>query len=69
MTSKPTKRPTHTAYLVDGEGKEASWLEIGALWTHDDGQGFTLTLKAMPLDGRVVIRQRKPKDSKEGVAQ
>ena len=69
MTDKTTKRPTHTAYMVDGEGKDATWTELGALWAHEDGQGFNLTLKALPISGRVVIRQRKAKDTQEGVAQ
>ena len=30
----PTKnRPTHADYMVEGEGKDAVWTEIGALWT------------------------------------
>lgn len=71
MTTKTTKRPTHTAYMVEGEGKEASWTEVGALWTHEDGEGFNLILRALPVSGRIVIRQRKAKDNdtKEGVAQ
>lgn len=69
MTNKITKRPTHTAFMVEGEGKEATWTEIGALWAHEDGQGFNLSLKALPLSGRIVIRQRKAQDTKEGVAQ
>jgi hypothetical protein len=69
MTQTNSKRPTHSAFLVEGEGKDATWLEIGALWAHEDGQGFNLTLKALPVTGRIVIRQRKPKDTKEGVAQ
>ena len=69
MTDKTTKRPTHTAYMVDGEGKDTTWTELGALWAHEDGQGFNLTLKALPISGRVVIRQRKAKDTQEGVAQ
>lgn len=69
MTDKTTKRPTHTAFMVDGEGKDANWTEIGALWTHEDDQGFNLALKALPVSGRIVIRQRKSKDTNEGVAQ
>ena len=68
MTDKTTKRPTHTAFMVDGEGKDATWTDIGALWAHEDGQGFNLTLKALPISGRIVIRQRKTQDTKEGVA-
>ena len=61
----PSKKPSHTAYVVDGEGDSATWTEIGALWPHEDGKGFNLNLKALPLGGRVVIRQRKARDTKE----
>jgi hypothetical protein len=54
-----TKRPTHTAYAVDGEGDKATWTELGALWPHEDGKGFNLALRALPIGGRLVIRQRK----------
>ena len=57
------KRPTHTAYAVDGEGDNATWTEIGALWPHEDGKGFNLNLKALPLGSRIVIRERKAKDN------
>ena len=49
--------------MVEGEGKEAHWTEIGVLWSHEDGKGFNLTLKALPVNGRLVIRSRKAKDS------
>lgn len=61
--SKPSKnnRPSHSVYMVDGDGEKAMWTEIGALWAHDDGKGFNLNLRAVPLEGRLVIRERKPK--------
>jgi hypothetical protein len=55
----PSRRPTHTAFVIEGEGDKASWTEIGALWPHEDGNGFNLVLRALPMNGRVVIRQRK----------
>ncbi|MCZ8259317.1 MAG: hypothetical protein O9333_04230 [Beijerinckiaceae bacterium] len=62
MSKKPqSNRPSHSAYLVEGEGENAIWTEIGALWAHEDGKGFNLSLKAIPVDGRIVIRARKPK--------
>lgn len=63
MTTQMKTRPTHIAYMVEGEGDKALWTEIGALWAHEDGQGFNLTLKALPVNGRLVIRKRKAKDS------
>lgn len=62
--TKPTnnKRPTHAAYMVEGEGENAVWTEIGALWAHEDKKGFNLNLKALPFTGRLVIRERKAKE-------
>ena len=63
MTTTQNKRPTHSAYMVEGEGENAIWTEIGALWAHEDGQGFNLSLKAIPVSGRLVIRKRKAKET------
>ena len=60
-TTKPN-RPTHALFMVEGEGDNANWTEIGALWPHADGNGFNLDLKAVPLGGRLVIRTRKAKE-------
>jgi hypothetical protein len=62
-------RPSHHLYVVQGEGDSAIWTEIGALWAHNDGQGFNLDLRALPLTGekvRTVIRARKEKTKAEG---
>lgn len=42
------RRPSHTAYMVDGEGDKATWTEIGAIWAHEDGNVFNVSLKAIP---------------------
>lgn len=60
------KKPTHRAFVVkpftDKDGKEKGrWLEIGSVWTHDDGKGFEVRLEALPTDGRIVIRRDEPK--------
>jgi hypothetical protein len=59
------EKPSYTAYTVrnyekDGE-KQGRWLEIGAAWQNKDGDGFNLTLDAMPVDGRIVLRKPKAK--------
>jgi hypothetical protein len=59
--SVKSNRPSHSVYMVDGEGDNAVWTEIGALWSHDDRKGFNLNLKALPVSGRLVIRERKAK--------
>ncbi len=62
MTTNQNKRPTHSPTWWR-RGENAIWTEIGALWAHEDGQGFNLSLKAIPVSGRIVIRQRKAKDT------
>lgn len=59
MNNQPQQsnaKPTHRLYLVSGRGKTASWREIGAAWPNRDGQGFSLTCEAVPLQGRIVMR-------------
>ena len=58
------KIPTHTAFVVEGEGDSATWTDIGALWAHEDSKGFNLKLKAVPVTGRLVIRQRKEREAR-----
>jgi len=54
-------KPTHEAFVVrnferDGE-QDASWLKVGAAFAHRDGKGFDIVLDAMPVTGRVVVRE------------
>ena len=58
MAAKP-KKPSHEAFVVTGENDNAFWTKIGAVWPHDDGKGFNLDLVALPVSGRLVIRERK----------
>jgi hypothetical protein len=48
--------------MVEGEGESSYWTKIGSAWPHDDGDGFNLTLSAIPVAGRLVIRKRQPKE-------
>jgi hypothetical protein len=61
-----SNRPTHNVFTVtkkDGEEK-GDWFEIGAAWPHQDGKGFNIVFKALPMPGAdVVMRVRKEKDS------
>lgn len=61
-TNKPN-RPSHTLYMVEGDKDDAVWTEIGALWAHAKGDGFNLSLKALPMsrDARLVILPRREK--------
>lgn len=53
------KKPSHEAFVVNGEGESAFWTKIGAVWPHDDGKGFNVELIALPVSGRLVMRERK----------
>ena len=52
-----SKAPSHVAYQVrDREGGKGIWTRIGSAWPHGDGQGFTVQVDAVPLDGRITLR-------------
>ena len=65
--SEKTKRRTpdfHVYMVRDGaEGSKGFWTKIGAAWSHEDGEGFNVTLEAFPTSGQLVIRKPKPKDA------
>jgi len=54
------KKPTLIAYTVKdrGEGKDI-WTRIGAAWPHSSGNGLSIQLDALPLDGRIVLTEPK----------
>ncbi len=48
-------------------GTKSYWREIGAAWAHGDGEGFSLKLDYLPLNGaEIVIRTPKAQESQEG---
>jgi hypothetical protein len=57
MTSntKPNA-PTHRLFVVRGRPTAARWLEIGVAWENRDGEGFSLSLDALPVGGHIVMR-------------
>lgn len=59
MAKKQTtvKKPSHEVFQVFETAKDKSyWTRIGAAWLHEDGEGLSVTLNAMPIDGRIIIR-------------
>lgn len=44
-----------------GEGKKAFWVRIGTCFTNRDGS-FSVLLDALPLDGKLVIREEQERD-------
>ena len=45
--------------FVKREGQDDFWLNIGAAFMHQDGDGFNVVLQALPLNGKIVLRPPK----------
>lgn len=61
-------RPTHRAYYVTGDGDHRRWHELGPLWAHKDGNGFTFVPSVLPAPGEpITIRVIKQPDATEPV--
>jgi hypothetical protein len=60
-------KPTLYAYTVRDRGRNrpSIWTRIGAAWPHEKGNGFTITLDALPFDGRIVLTEPKPEEAQE----
>jgi len=54
MSKQQNNRPTHRAYYVSGEGDNRRWHELGPVWPHKDGEGFTLLAHILPAPGQPV---------------
>jgi hypothetical protein len=69
-----TQQPSYQAYtVIKREGQDDFWLNIGAAFMHQDGDGFNIMLQAFPINGKIVLRPPKseaethetsPKDNK-----
>lgn len=55
--TKPSNKPTFALFSVTGDGEAARWSRIGAAWPHKDGDGFSVKLESIPLNGRIVMRR------------
>ena len=61
MSQTPTK-PSHRVYALQKGAEKSRWTEIGALWPHKDGKGFSMKLSNLPIDGSdISIRVIEPK--------
>ena len=57
-----SKKPSHIAYQVrEGKGDKGYFTRIGAAWPNKDGNGFNIQLEAMPIDGRITLRDASEK--------
>jgi hypothetical protein len=52
----PTYFNVFTVEEFETNGKKGnSWTKIGAAFPHKEGLGFSIELKAFPIDGRLVV--------------
>lgn len=67
--AKETATANHlNAYTVEeydaGDGKKARrWTRIGAAFPHKEGPGLNVELRALPIDGRIVLLPPDPEGS------
>ena len=55
------QQPSYQAYtVVKREGQDDFWLNIGAAFMHQDGDGYNVVLQALPINGKIVLRPPKP---------
>ena len=56
------QQPSYQAYaVVKREGQDDFWLNIGAAFMHQDGDGYNIVLQALPINGKIVLRLPKDK--------
>ncbi len=56
-TKTEARGPALIAYHVSEKGTKKFWTRIGAAWDHKDGEGYSLQLDLVPVDGgRIVLR-------------
>ena len=71
MTTTTGNPATHlNAYTVEeydnGQGKKARrWTRIGVAFPHKEGAGLNVELRALPVDGRIVLLPPDPEGSSE----
>jgi len=70
MAERETAKPTHRVYtVIQREGQDDYWLNIGLAFPHRDGNGFNIVLQALPLDGKIVCREVADDDQAEATPQ
>lgn len=59
-----SQQPSHRAYVVvKRDGADDFWINVGAAFPHQDGNGLNVVLQALPVDGKIVLRV--PQDEAE----
>jgi CHC2-type zinc finger protein len=60
------ERPSHKAFVVEGDGDSAFWHRCGSAWPHKDGKGLNVQIATgLAVSGRLVLREFTDEDVKE----
>jgi hypothetical protein len=63
----PTYLNVFTVEEYENNGKtQKKWTRIGAAFPHKEGLGFSIELKAFPVDGRLVVLPPDTDDNRNG---
>lgn len=64
-------KPSHKVFVVEdreeaesGDDDKAWWTRVGSAWPHADGRGLNVVLSALPVGGRLVLREYTDEDAK-----
>ena len=58
FSEKSSQKPAYIAYSVEqGKDDKSHWQRIGAAW-ETKGEGLSLKLNSIPLDGKIALRSR-----------
>ncbi len=70
MTTETTNdQPSHYVYAVrKGNGRKSYWTRIGAAWPNRDGQGFSLKLDLILVNGADIMIRTPREEHEEGGA-
>ncbi len=61
------QKPDYVAYTIVETNGDADnyWQRVGSAWTNKDGS-INISLNALPLNGKLHIREPKPAEESEG---
>ena len=60
-----SRLPDQIAYSIRDVGERSFWTEIGIAYKHREDKGLTITLHSIPMNNRVVLRDRSEPVAKE----
>ena len=62
---RESRRTSGSGPRKRGEGQEDFWQALGAAFPHQDGKGFNIVLQALPIDGKIVLREPQEDDREQ----